>query len=167
MLRIFRNDLVVFFETPPTDVIVRKLIGYLQELNQCMKPDQCLKACRNLQSTMRSIISPLCLSLPLIARLRVLNGYVSVLQIMLHGIYSPLIQSMACVKALEALWEEASNFINIFCSDNPTNQKVLHPSIVYLIEGVNSKFSGYPYVIHVRSSSLRIVVALSPLYSPR
>jgi hypothetical protein len=55
MLRIFRNDLLVFFETPPTDTIVHKLVSYLKELNKCMVPEGSLKPCRNLQSTMRLV----------------------------------------------------------------------------------------------------------------
>jgi hypothetical protein len=60
------------------------------------------------------------------------------------------------MKELELLWQESSNFINFFCSDNLVNQKALHPAIDYLIEGVNTKFPGCPYVIHVLPSLLHL-----------
>lgn len=78
---------------------------------------------------------------------------------MLHAIYSPYAQTTACTKDLELLWSEASNFIHIFCFENQINQKVLHPAIPYLIDGISTKFSGCSYVIHVRhlTSSLMIL----------
>lgn len=54
MLRIFRNDLLVYFQTPLNEVLILKLTSYLQELNKCMIPEECVSPCKNLQSTMRS-----------------------------------------------------------------------------------------------------------------
>lgn len=71
---------------------------------------------------------------------------------MLHGIYSPHAQTGTCIKELEILWKETSNFIYMFCYDNPINQKVLHPAIPYLIDGITTKFHGCSYIIHVRIS---------------
>lgn len=132
ILRIFRNDLLVYFQTPLDITLIKKLIDYMKELNKCMSPKGSSRPCRNLQSTMR-----------------VLKGYVPVIKIILHGIYSPHVSCVHHVKELDSLWEEVSNFVEIFCLDNSENQKILQPAISYIIEGVSLKFYGYHCVIQV------------------
>jgi hypothetical protein len=81
---------------------------------------------------------------------RAMKGYIPVVQVLLHSIYSRHgCNSLSCAKLKAPLWEQTELFLDIFCKDNEVNKKKIVPALPMLVKGVTLKFPGYSTLIRV------------------